>query len=256
MTLPKLKKNFTYEVRVFLLFLVILIGTLLYYYGNSTFSYEISKIVGLSYLEGDLGQYLVRFILFFLLVGIAPFIFAIIINIPLHNAGFNFNRNFLWSKYFWLAFVVVFLGAISGSFSPELQAYYPLSKTLKDMIRIHPEIFVIHSFLYLILYYIPWEMSFRGFLLLPFIRNTPVSRSGKNYPPIQMNEILWLLIPQIAVTVLLHLPHPFSETLGSITFGIIAGMLTVKFHSIIPALLLHVLAGLTLDFFLIFVHTT
>jgi hypothetical protein len=254
MIIANIKKGFTYELKVFFLFLIILFNTLFYYYGFSQFTYEISLFLRLAQLEGDLGTYLVRFLLFFVFLGVIPLLTVKLMKLPLYLTGITCNFKFLSSKLFWITFVFVVFGAISGSFNPALQAYYPLSNTILIMSRVNPIVFVVHGFLYTFLYYIPWEMSFRGLLLLPLAIDQHLNKTQLVKSTFLVNKHIWFLMPQIAVTVLLHLPHPFSETLGSVIFGIVAGILTLQYKSILPGLILHIVAGITLDFFLIFIH--
>ena len=75
-------------------------------------------------------------------------------------------------------------------------------------------------------------------LIFPFLGEQSNSVSGK---------ALLIASFQVIPSSLLHFGHPGSETIGAVFLGFIAGWITVKTRSIIPALLFHAASGIALD---------
>ena len=132
-----------------------------------------------------------------------------------------------------------------------MQAFYPFSKQIAESARQNGIWAVLHVILYTSLYYIPWEIFFRGIMIAPFLeRSLPAAShipSSSNLPPLTIGYFM-----QTIPSTLLHFGHPVPEILASIPFGIFAGYLVWRTQSIIPVLLLHCIAGISLDMFLIF----
>lgn len=87
------------------------------------------------------------------------------------------------------------------------------------------------------LYYIGWEVYFRGFMLFGL-------RDG-------FGDTASILIQTIP-SCLLHVGKPAPEAFGSIVAGIVFGWIVFKTRSIWPVLILHWALGVMLDIFLIY----
>jgi membrane protease YdiL (CAAX protease family) len=111
-------------------------------------------------------------------------------------------------------------------------AEYPLYKGAGAS----PFNFMTYSFLYLV-YYLGWEFFFRGYMQFGLAR-----RLG------DWNAILI----QTLASCLLHIGKPDPEIYSSIIGGLVWGMVVFRTRSLLPALLLHWLLGISLDAFIIY----
>ena len=150
------------------------------------------------------------------------------------------------------------VSAIFGALTTDLYNFYPFSHTLIEIYPQHPQILALHAILYFCLYYLPWEILFRGILIFPFLPpqtvEAPLSPSPQEVmaAPTILVVASWQIIP----TVFMHLPNPISETLGAIPFGFLCAYLAVRFRSIWPGLIIHSLAGIAVDFAIIIRHNS
>lgn len=196
--------------------------------------------------EGDLPEYISRFALSFLLLALLPIIFIKISGQNLSLLGMNkVGHNFFKDRsYQFLILLCIFIG-ITSSFDRALAAFYPYSKTLTTMASdINCSYTIIHVLSYILFYYIPWEIFFRGFLIFPLL---PEENLGKK----KISPGLMVIASiQVIPSSLVHFGHPITETLGAIPFGIICAWLVLKYRSIIPGLILHAITGLTMDLFI------
>lgn len=150
-----------------------------------------------------------------------------------------------FSPWFIAGYVVVgcAFGAV-GAASPDLSTYYPYHPRLPEIVRATPWIFPAHALVYLCAYYVPWEILFRGILILPFLSDA--AEAGQNEA--RMYGIAAL---QAVPSALLHFGHPVSESLSAVVFGLAAGWLVVKTRSVVPPLIVHAAAGISLDLLII-----
>ncbi|RKX79816.1 MAG: hypothetical protein DRP87_01655 [Spirochaetes bacterium] len=221
-------------------------------------------------LAGDLAVYLWRFIISFLFLGLIPFLGAIVLGYNFKTLGFTLPFSFLKSKLFILLLSVALLIGIGGRLDPNLQGYYPYSKTLVYLIKDKGFYFLLHALAYFFLYYLPWEFFFRGFLIIPLLdfinAEEPSIRSenrgfrvtssvDKNISGYAVEPCtLAVACVQVIPSTLLHFGHPITETLGAIPAGILFGYLVLKTRSILPGLILHGLVGIALDMSIIFIN--
>ena len=210
----------------------------------------VARIPWLGGLAGDLPFYGLRFLLSFLLLGVLPFFTALLMGETIKNLGLARPRPFLSKKIF--LFIILFavpFGFI-GAYLPGLYSYYPYSRTLLSIIAGRSfGLFFLHVFLYLALYYLPWELFFRGFLIFPLISlfdSGQVDRDGR-----QVANLSIIISFQAVLSTLLHFGHPLSETLSALPFGLFLGYLALKTGSILPGLLIHSVFGIALDFFIV-----
>ena len=205
-------------------------------------------------LPGDLPGYWVRFGLSLLLLGLLPLAVALALGFRPADLGLSLGARVLRRPLFW-AFVplAVAVGAI-GSLSPDLAAYYPYTHGLPAAVRTHgvgP--LVLHAAAYLVLYYVPWEFFFRGFLLLGLLagleRGFPPARPAAD-PPAAVapsTAVVLVVLFQTLPSTMLHVGHPLSEFFAAIPAGIAFGVLAWRTRSIVPGLVLHATVGLATD---------
>jgi membrane protease YdiL (CAAX protease family) len=56
--------------------------------------------------------------------------------------------------------------------------------------------------------------------------------------------LLGIAMLQTIPTVLIHFPHPITETMGTVVFGFLSAVIVLRTRSVFPVLLIHALAGL------------
>lgn len=195
-------------------------------------------------LPGDLPGYVTRFVLSFVLLGVGSMVSARLFGWNRRDLGLVGARDFLRSRLFLILLAAAVIVGFASAYSPDLFRFYPYSHTLLDLsITASGWYFVLHLCFYFVFYYIPWELFFRGFLILPFVhafeRNASAPPSG--------GLLLVLASFQIIPSALLHFGHPVSETASAVLFGLLAAWLVCRTRSILPGLLLHATIGLSLD---------
>jgi len=198
-------------------------------------------------LPGDLPAYALRFSCSFLLMGLLPLLLALALGERPGGLGLRRPRPLRprWA-YPLLAFLVL-AGVFLGAYSPALFSYYPYSRTLA--LAWGGGGFAVHVLLYAVLYYLPWELLFRGILLFPLVRLADPRLYEAGPGPVTGIPLL-LVILQAIVSAMLHFGHPFSETLIALPFGILLGWLALRTGSLLPGLALHALAGIGQDLFI------
>lgn len=208
-------------------------------------------------LPGDLPGYWARFALSFLLLGLAPAIMALAFREKAADLGLSLKTKMLRSPLYWLCIpVALAVGALGAAFS-DLGSFYPYSRDLIERVRDQGAgPFVAHYAAYFLLYYIPWEFFFRGFLLLPFAlaaqRILGRAEGGGEAETTARNAVLaFLVLFQTLPSTLLHFGHPLTELAGAVAGGLIFGLLAWRTRSIVPGLLLHAAMGLGTDGFIV-----
>ena len=133
--------------------------------------------------------------------------------------------------------IAAVVGVLSGG-NPELAAFYPFGRPdLLELARSSPLWIGAHALAYLLFYYLPWELTFRGVLLFPLLPRRGAGATG----------VLLAVTPQALASTLLHIGHPAMELAAALPFGLALGMLAVRTGSILPGLLIHAAAGIALD---------
>jgi membrane protease YdiL (CAAX protease family) len=232
-----------------LLLAVACLDIVLYLYLNRQDGRQLADFSGLFPFGGDYGAYAVRFLSSFLLFGLVPLGLAALLGLKPRDCGLRTCAGCLKSPLFWILAVGLPLTSAFGTAGTELELFYPFSKSLVADFPRAPWLLGLHGLLYLVLYYLPWEILFRGVLLFPFLPAGSIIRernpSWKEIlgDPTVVAAACWQVLP----TVLVHYPSPLSETVGALPFGIIAALLVLRHRSILPALAIHFLCGLTVD---------
>lgn len=120
--------------------------------------------------------------------------------------------------------------------NPQLAAFYPYARPYTLELAASPAGVAAHALAYLCLYYLPWELTFRGALLFPLL-----PRRGAG------GGVLLAVTPQALASTLMHVGHPPAELAAAFPFGLALGMLAVRTGSLLPGLLIHAAVGIALD---------
>ena len=208
-----------------------------------------ARLPGIGALPGDLPVYAWRFLLSFLVLGALPLAAALVLGERPAGLGLRWPRPLPRRWVFPLLLAVVVLGALAGAYNAPIYGYYPYSRTLTESRPGGAAGFLLHGVLYLALYYVPWELLFRGILVFPLLRLL----EGRGEAILQPGSAALLAVAclQALPSTLLHFGHPWSETLAALPFGLAAGWLALATGSILPGLALHAAAGLFLDLFIL-----
>ena len=196
----------------------------------------------------DTAQYFGRFIASGLLLGAAPVFLLVVLKIPLREVGLAAPKRFWKPRSISVASFIgigILIGVV-GSYDPALRHFYPFHPRLFEISRQSGGVvFLGHTGLYVFLYYLGWETTFRGVLVVfvtePFVRHS--------YPSDPRLLIVALL--QALPSAIIHFGHPQMEILGALLFGFAAGYFALVTRSIVPGLLVHAVAGVSLDLILV-----
>lgn len=205
-----------------------------------------ANLPGIGALPGDLPVYAWRFLLSFLVLGALPLAAALALGERPAGLGLRWPRPLSRRWVFPLLLAVVVLGSLAGAYNAPIYGYYPYSRTLTESRPGGVAGFLLHAVLYVPLYYLPWELLFRGILVFPLLRLLE-GRGEAGFQP----SLLAVACLQALPSTLLHFGHPWSETLAALPFGLAAGWLALATGSILPGLALHAAAGLFLDLFIL-----
>ena len=189
----------------------------------------------------DFEMYLQRFILAFILLGVVPLLAARVCGYRLRDLGLKKPDGRHTAVWLIVALAAGAVLGIVGSLSTPFSSYYPYDGALVEKVSnsgVWP--FLLHAGFYGFLFYLPWELLFRGVLIFPLIEKKidGITLSGRTF---------FLASIQVIPSSLLHFGHPAIETVGAVFFGFFAGWITVKTRSIIPALIVHAASGIFLD---------
>lgn len=172
-----------------------------------------------------LWNYVAMFALFF----VAPvLVWRLGFRRPLRDVGLGFGDWRFGLKFVAIAVPLLVVPLVfAGSRMPDVQSEYPLSRTPDG----GPQILLWLEATYL-LYYLGWELFFRGFLILGTrARLGDVGAIGLS----------------MLVTTAIHLGKPAGEVWGAVLVGIVFGWLTIRTRSILWPLVLHAVVGILTD---------
>jgi hypothetical protein len=184
------------------------------------------------------------------------------------DLGLRLDVPMLRSPLYWLALpAAAGLGAL-GAIGSGLGAYYPYSRDLITRVAAEGALPLLgHFAAYALLYYLPWELFFRGFLLLSLLG--AVGRASGQAGPADLGPtgtatttcgaatgggaalVATLVLFQTMPSTMLHVGHPLSELFAAVIAGIGFGGLAWKTKSIVPGLLVHAALGLGTDCFIV-----
>lgn len=239
-----------YNQTVIIAVSAIVIALFSYFSSPGPLSHVLTGLPIFQDFRGDIPEYTIRFTLSTLLFALIPLIYIKITGhkksyVGLSRAGLPFLKQKL---YIFLIAVCIITG-LTGSMDSAISSFYPYSKTMAELATDkNPLYFLIHIVSYVFFYYIPWEIFFRGFLIIPFLPPSEPDRVKNEITPAMLMTASFQVIPSSII----HFGHPLSETVGAIPFGILCGWLVLKYRSIIPGLILHIIAGISTDFFIVY----
>ncbi len=204
-------------------------------------------------LPGDYPQYVLYFTLSFFFLGFFPFLTAVLSGKRFYVIGLRRPRPLFEHKATYIVVVaVIIVFGVSNAYNEEIYEYYPLSESLIHTIEdcgFH--YFILHTIIYFFLFYLPWELTYRGLLVFPFIYQF-CSEKELAAEKWQLNpKIITIALIQTLPSSLLHFGHPVIESLGAIVFGFFMAYVVVKTRSIFWSLIMHAGIGVSLDLIII-----
>jgi membrane protease YdiL (CAAX protease family) len=215
---------------------------------------------GIGRLPGDLPAYAWRFLLSLLMLGALPLAAALALGDNPRSLGLAWPGPLRPRWLFPLLLLAVILGALAGAYNGPIFSYYPYSRTLTESRPGGVGGFLLHALCYLALYYLPWELLFRGILIFPLVRLVS-GEAGLQPRKIGLGPraagrgaaaaLLAVASLQALPSTMLHFGHPWSETLVALPFGLVLGWLALATGSLLPGLALHASAGIFLDLFIL-----
>lgn len=175
-----------------------------------------------------------KFILFFLLTGLLPFLYLIFfVKKPLADFGLGLGNYKLGFKLVALLLPLVILPLIwFAAHMQDIRQEYPMARIL----FYKTEFFGQYALMYVLFYYLSWEFFFRGFLLFGLAKELGTANA--------------ILIQTIS-SCLIHLGKPEGETIGSIIAGIIFGFIAIRTRSIWYVWIMHFSIGVLTDYFVL-----
>jgi membrane protease YdiL (CAAX protease family) len=213
-----------------------------------------ARLPGIGGLPGDLPVYAWRFLVSFVVLGVLPLAAALALGERLSSVGFAWPKPLRRRWVFPLLLALVILGGLAGAYNGPIFAYYPYSRTLTESRPGGVGGFLLHAVFYITLYYLPWELLFRGILVFPFVRLVAGAPSGRGSAADGgpgRTALLAVACLQALPSAMLHFGHPWSETLAALPFGLALGWLALATGSLLPGMALHAAAGLSLDLFIL-----
>lgn len=196
---------------------------------------------------GDIGLYLIRLILIVLLFAIIPIVCVRAWGLSLADIGVCLPSANTWRSPLVIGLIIAcIVGGAIGAKNTQLAQFYPFSRSLARLVADRSVVFApLHILLYAVGYYMPWELFFRGFLLLTLMRivfPNHIQSEGN-----QSAVVALLITVQTIPSTMLHFGHPPVELFAAIPFGLIAGYITYRSRSLLPVYIAHVIAGVTQD---------
>ena len=209
-------------------------------------SSPLTEIIGRLFgTSSDDSVYLTRFAASALLLGCVPLLATLATRVPFASLGLARPIRFSGLRWSLLLLLIGLAIGAGGSFDRGLSALYPYRPNLLDLTGSKAVVgFGVHALLYLTLYYVAWELTFRGVLVV--FLTEPFTRS----PPDAEGAVVLIALLQAAPSAMLHFGHPATETLGALLFGFAAGYVSLVSRSIVPGLIVHASAGISLDLLL------
>ena len=211
---------------IILLFTPIIL-TVFRYYGSAEFLSEYNLSTG-----SLVNQYY-YFLSSFVLLGLIPLLIWLVgFKNKLSDIGLSFGNYKRSLLFIAIGLPVMILLAYISAKNPAFRAEYPLFRGLLTDQSVLPSYLILYG-----LYYIGWEIFFRGFMLF-----------GLNKTYGNTAAILIQTIPSCLV----HIGKPDAEIFASIVAGIAFGWIALRCRSIWPVFICHWGLGVFLDIFVIY----
>jgi len=165
-----------------------------------------------------------------LLVAVPVVAIKLVLKEPLADFGVCLGDWRFGLKYVGLVAVIMAPLLWIGAGDPELQAEYPLPRLAYGLTPRNPLLWELTY----VVYYVGWELSFRGVLQLGMEK--------------RLGPVLAMLL-QLLPSALIHMRKPFGETLSAIPGAFLMGIVAWRSRSIVYAVLLHWAIGALTDLF-------
>lgn len=217
---------------IILLLTPVLLTTFKYYGSKSFYLQELSNsLVLFGSVEATGALY--AFLSSFVLLGVLPLLVVkFVFRESLTSYGVAVGDWKFGLKALAILAPIFIVATYPSSTMPDFLAEYPLNKEAGAS----SAAFLMHALTY-VLFYLGWEFFFRGFM-----------QFGLRESLGDWNAIL----VQTALSCILHIGKPSGEIYSSILGALIWGILVFRTRSILYALILHWLLGVSLDFFISF----
>ena len=219
----------------FILLLTPFLLTTFKYYGSKNFYLNQLSASFVLFENAALTAEYYAFASSFVLLGIIPLmIIKFVFKESLASYGLQIGDWTFGLKAFLVLAPIMILSTYPSSRMPQFLEEYPLYKG----VGLNAMIFFNHALSYLF-FYIGWEIFFRGFMQFG------------------LREKLgdWFsILTQVLASCLLHIGKPDGEIYASIVGGIVWGIVAFRARSIVYIILVHWLLGVSLDFYICFVH--
>lgn len=175
-------------------------------------------------------KYLVAFVLFFL---VPWYLWRVKWKGTLKELGWQWGNKKHGLILMAIGAVILVGIGFSVLVDPSMKDTYPIERVFVDPTygSFNFAGFIAMELMYVVLYYIPYEFFFRGFMQFPLAREGKVKTA-------------WVIIYQVAITTAIHWDVPTTELIAAFAFGIIIGILALKLDSIFYGLIFHVGVGL------------
>ncbi|MBI2896015.1 MAG: CPBP family intramembrane metalloprotease [Deltaproteobacteria bacterium] len=220
----------TLDREVAWIFLVsVVVQSVYWYFGRVSFFEEHFPPPEGSTIFGRIEPVLLHWATAFVLFAVVSIVvIRIVLGQRLADFGLRRGEGSLWWKGAIVTFVVFAAPiVIGGAGMADVGAEYPLSKAAASSWKV----MALYALAYGV-YYVGWEVHFRGFILFG------LARKLGPWPAI---------FAQMVPSVLIHAGKPPGETFGAILAGIIWGWLALETRSIVGPLLAHWALGVTND---------
>ncbi len=185
----------------------------------------------------DFKAFIRYFFYFFILLFVIPIIFILFSFAQpleaLKSLGLQFGDSKLGVLIVLIGIPIMAALSLISTKNPEIREQYPFSKRACE----NSKKFVLFEMSYLVFYYVAWEFTFRGVLLLGLVQWIGESTTG---------IIIAILIQAIVATVY-HLGHPDMEIFGALLGSIIFGLIAYSTRSILYTIFLHAFIGILND---------
>lgn len=168
----------------------------------------------------------------FILLGVFPIlIIKFGFKEKMKDYGLGISRPLIALFVTLLGIVIATPFAYFGAKNLQIASIYPMVRNAGESL----ELFLISSLFYF-LYYVGYEICFRGFLFLGIKEDVGYWQS---------------LAISLIVTVLLHVTQPQGEMVLSILAGIVFPIIVNRLKSLWPVIFIHAYIGISLDYWII-----
>lgn len=132
-----------------------------------------------------------------------------------------------------VGFAVAVASGLVAAGDPSMVAFYPMERVFVDPAYGGLNIggFIVMEAMYAVIYYIPYELFFRGFSMIPLVENGKLRST-------------WAVLYTTAITTAVHWDVPATELASAFVVGFIFGIVVLKCSSIRYVLIVHVATGI------------